>query len=38
LSYPDPFPQFFGFHEIFHLCVTISVMMQFGIMAYWITR
>ena len=37
-EYPDPFPQFFGFHEIFHLCVTISVMMQFGIMAYWITR
>ncbi|MBC7644962.1 MAG: hemolysin III family protein [Thermoleophilia bacterium] len=34
---PNPYPHHFGFHEIFHLCVTISVMMQFGIMARWIT-
>ena len=35
---PNPFPRVFGFHEIFHLCVTVSVAMQFAIMAHWVTR
>lgn len=37
-EWPDPIPHMFGFHEIFHLCVTLSVIMQFAIMATWFVR
>jgi hemolysin III len=28
---PDPFPNIFGFHEIFHLLVTVGFLLQIGV-------
>ena len=36
LGRPNPWPQVFGFHEIFHVFVILAAVMHFVAMAGWI--
>ena len=36
LQRPDPAPDVFGYHEIFHLCVIAAAVLHFVVIAYWV--
>jgi hemolysin III len=36
LQRPDPAPEVFGYHEIFHLCVIAAAALHFLVIAYWV--
>ena len=36
LERPDPLPHLFGYHEIFHMLVTVGIGLQFAAFAVWI--
>lgn len=36
LRWPDPDPNVFGYHEIFHACVTAAATLHFVVIAYWL--
>lgn len=36
LGRPNPVPELFGYHEIFHLCVIAAATLHFTVIAYWI--
>jgi hemolysin III len=33
---PDPAPAVFGYHEIFHVLVTLAAALQFAVIAFWV--
>lgn len=33
---PDPAPAVFGYHEVFHLLVTIAAAIQYAVVAFWV--
>jgi hemolysin III len=36
LKRPDPFPSTFGYHEVFHACTIIGVVLQFVVIAWFV--
>lgn len=36
--WPDPFPQWFGFHEVFHALVVMASICHFGSMYYVLVK
>ena len=35
---PDPRPQVFGYHEIFHVLVVAAVGLQYAVVAFWVVH
>jgi hemolysin III len=33
---PDPAPTVFGYHELFHLLVTVAAALQYAVVAFWV--
>ena len=33
---PNPIPQVFGYHEVFHLLVIVAALLQFAVIAFWV--
>jgi hemolysin III len=33
---PDPFPEVFGFHEVFHLLTIVAAGMHLAVIAFWL--
>ena len=38
LRRPNPFPQVFGYHEIFHVLVVAAVCLQYAVVAFWVVH
>ena len=36
LRRPDPAPEVFGYHEIFHVLVVAAVALQYAVVAFWV--
>ena len=33
---PDPIPEVFGYHEVFHLLVIVAAALQYAVIAFWV--
>jgi hemolysin III len=33
---PDPFPEVFGFHEVFHACVIVAAALHLAVVAFFV--
>jgi hemolysin III len=33
---PDPLPEIFGFHEVFHALTILAASMHLAVIAYWV--
>ena len=36
--FPNPSPRKFGFHELFHVFVTVAIATHYGVVAVYLTR
>jgi hemolysin III len=35
-KWPDPYPEVFGFHEVFHLLTILAAGMHLAVIAFWL--